>query len=222
MNHIEDDDELVLHIDNEDVVDSMNACSYAPLYALVDDVPSQCCKNSVTFANIIDTGVTATVDTSKIVDDIEKDALTAEEKLLLAQEKRNRVVPDVEQQQKLISEAHALGHFGEKAMYSYVDQKGFWWSTLRSDITKEIAQCQACQRFSIKQAGYAPAQSIHAATPSEHYQIDLMSMPDSLDGYSYCLVCVDVFTGFVMLEPLNLRIKKLRPLLVHYGKYVQL
>jgi hypothetical protein len=197
--------EVMLHIDDEDVVDSMNACSYAPLYALVDDAPAQCCKKNVMFTNI-GTGLTDYI--RKVLDEekglvLDARVLTAEEKLLLAQEKRNRVVPDAEQQQKLISEAHALGHFGEKAMYSYVDQKGYWWSTLRSDITKEIAQCQACQRFSIKQAGYAPAQSIHAATPSEHYQIDLMSMPDSLDGYSYCLVCVDVFTGFVMLEPLK-------------------
>ena len=64
-------------------------------------------------------------------------------------------------------------------------------------------ECRDCQRFTIKTHGYAPAKSIASAQPGDHYMIDLMSMPLSLDGHMFCLVLVDVCTGFVICRPLK-------------------
>ena len=51
--------------------------------------------------------------------------LTDEEKLLLAQEKRGRTVPLVSERKILVEQAHALGHFGEKAMQQHIDKQGY-------------------------------------------------------------------------------------------------
>ena len=74
---------------------------------------------------------------------------------------------------------------------------------MNDDIVRTISECVDCQRYTARNIGFAPAQSINTHRPGEHYQIDLMSMPLSLDGCKDCLVLVDVFTGFVMLEPLH-------------------
>ena len=129
-------------------------------------------------------------------------ALTAEEKLLLAQEKRGRVIPSAEEQHALLEQAHAQGHFGVKAIYNYIDELGYWWPRMRDHIIAGISDCTDCRKYTVERAGYHPAQSIFADLPGDHYQIDLAQFPKAHDGSHYCLVCVDVFTGFIMLKSL--------------------
>jgi len=62
-------------------------------------------------------------------------SLTAEEKLLVAQEKRGKVIPESDEKKNdLLEQAHAAGHYGEKFMYKYVKEKGYWWPKMRVDI----------------------------------------------------------------------------------------
>ena len=129
--------------------------------------------------------------------------LTDEEKLLLAQEKRGRVVPLVSERKEIIELAHALGHFGEKAMQHHIDKQGYWWPDMRRDIAAVIALCPPCRRYTITKSGYHPSRSIDAYLPCDHLQIDLAQLPTSTEGHVYCLLCVDVFTGFLFLEPLK-------------------
>jgi transposase InsO family protein len=131
-------------------------------------------------------------------------ALTDEEKLLLAQEKRGRVVPKTATERaKLVEEAHALGHFGEKAMQHHIDRLGYWWPDLRKDLAAAVALCPACRKYTVTKAGFHPARSVDAFLPCDHLQVDLAQFPTSSEGHRYCLVCVDVFTGFIMLKPLK-------------------
>ena len=126
--------------------------------------------------------------------------LTDEEKLLIAEEKRGRRVPDIDKRKLLVQQAHAAGHFGEKAMLSYIDREHYWWPGIRKDISDEIKLCTDCRKYSVIRHGFAPARSIFAARPGDHYQIDLAELPESMEGYKFCLVLVDLFTGFVMLK----------------------
>jgi transposase InsO family protein len=161
----------------DDMRDSETACTYAPLYALSAPPPPQLQRRQL---------------------------LTVEEQLLIAQQKRDRIIPTTDEEKKrLVQSAHDLGHFGRDAMFANLDRRRYWWPSIITDINREIASCIDCQRFVVRQHGFAPAQSITTTRPGEHYQIDLMSMPRSLDGHKYCFVLVDVFTGFVMLEPLK-------------------
>ena len=130
--------------------------------------------------------------------------LTDEEKLLLAQEKRGKIVPASEEKKReLVEEAHAQGHFGEKAMQHHIDRLGYWWPGMRQDLANVVKMCHACRKYTVVRAGYHPARSIDAFLPGDHYQIDLAAFPKSTEGHVFCLVCVDVFTGFIFLTPLK-------------------
>jgi transposase InsO family protein len=129
--------------------------------------------------------------------------LSQEEKLLIAQEKRGKQIPSAEEQRSLLTAAHAAGHFGEKFMFTYIDNRGFWWPRMRQDIAQVISKCRDCQRYNITRTGFHPSHSITAARPADHFQIDLAKLPQSIDGHNYCMVLVDVFSGFVMLQPIK-------------------
>ena len=127
--------------------------------------------------------------------------LTDEEKLLIAYDKRGKKSPSDTVRTKLLSDAHT-GHFGEKHMSYYIQREGYWWPHMRNDIASVIDACNDCRRYNAEVHGYHPARSVHANLPGDHYQIDLAQFVKSIDGYVYCLLCVDVFTGFIMLKPL--------------------
>ena len=129
--------------------------------------------------------------------------LTDEEKLLIAQEKRGLTVPNEADRRILLSDAHALGHYGIQAVYAYIVHQGYWWPRLREDIKTEIMLCTECRKYNVIRHGFHPLRSVTAYQPGDHLQIDLATIPPSLDGHSYILVVVDVFTGFVMLRPLR-------------------
>jgi hypothetical protein len=139
---------------------------------------------------------------SLMVASLKRLPLSPEDRLLVAQEQRGRIVPDNNKQQELLIQAHEAGHYGEKAMYKYIDRAGYWWPSMRPQIQDIIKSCVPCQKHTITTAGYAPAKAIFSARPSDHYQIDLLQLPASLEGWKFCLICVDVFTGFIMLAPL--------------------
>ena len=122
--------------------------------------------------------------------------------MLIAQEQRGKIIPNDEDKQQILQQAHDAGHYGEKAMYKHIESHGYWWPNMRLDITNIIKTCIPCQKHTITTAGYAPAKSIYAARPCDHVQIDLLQLPMSMDGWKFCLVCIDVFTGFIMMEPL--------------------
>ena len=129
-------------------------------------------------------------------------SLTNEEKLLLAQEKRGKMIPDKQKRSDLLVKAH-IGHFGEKAMYYQIEREGYWWPRMRRDIKDIIAKCDDCRRFNYSTAGFHPSRSVVASLPGDHYQMDLAEFPKSIDGKKYCLIVVDVFTGFLMLRALK-------------------
>ena len=127
---------------------------------------------------------------------------SAEDKLLLAQEKRGKIIPSIVIQQSLIKQAHEAGHYGEHAMYDKIAVDKYWWPGLRNDIKREIADCVACRQHNTVKHGYHPSRSVTASQPGDHYMIDLAQLPASLDGKIFCLVLIDVFTGFIILRPL--------------------
>jgi len=129
-------------------------------------------------------------------------SLTDEEKLLLAQEKRGKMIPDEQKRSDLLAKAH-IGHFGEKAMYYQIEREGYWWPRMRRDIKDIIAKCNDCRRFNYRTHGFHPSRSVTASLPGDHYQMDLAQFPKSIDGKIFCLIVVDVFTGFLMLRALS-------------------
>jgi transposase InsO family protein len=121
------------------------------------------------------------------------------DKLALAQEKRECIIPPENERKDIIEKAHEKGHFGKTAIYRDITNRKIWWPYIMNDIDKTIKMCRSCQEYTIYARGYHPPQSINASLPGDHWEIDLMEMIESTDGMKYILNVVDVFTGFVML-----------------------
>ena len=128
--------------------------------------------------------------------------VSAADQLLLAQERKGRTIPSLAVQRSLLDQAHQKGHYGESAVYYSIERDGYWWPAMREDIKRVIAACADCRKFNAGHHGFHPARSVHASQPGDHYQIDLAQLPASLDGRIFCLVLVDVFTGFIVLRAL--------------------
>ena len=89
-------------------------------------------------------------------------------------------------------------------MFKSLYKKGYWWPSMRKDIQEVISNFDLCTRFTVTKSGFNPAQFIISDGPWVHIQIDTsVHLPASLDGYTALLVIIDVFTGFVLLRPLE-------------------
>ena len=128
--------------------------------------------------------------------------LTPAERLALAHDKRGRISPPVEQRASMIERAHLLGHYGVTVMYRAILNDGYWWEGMRQDIERVAADCHQCLQHNVQRRGYHPARSVHASQPGDHFIIDVMEMTMSTDKKKYMLVCVDAFTGFLLLRVL--------------------
>ncbi len=116
-------------------------------------------------------------------------------------ERRNCRLPSEEERQALLQAAHDHGHFGYNAVHSRLQKhERVWWPHMKNDINRIIAHCERCQRYTVVKTGYHASRAISALLPGDHYQIDFASFPTSTEGYTHCLVLVDVFTGFVILR----------------------
>lgn len=120
-------------------------------------------------------------------------------------EKRGKTCPVTDEDKAaLITKAHQFGHFGREAMFKSLWNQGYWWPGIRTDISNHLKDCDACTRYVVAKAGYHPSSAITAKGPADHIQIDTsIHLPESPDGHRALLVCIDVFTGFVILRPLK-------------------
>jgi hypothetical protein len=120
-------------------------------------------------------------------------------------EKRGKKCPDTDEEKaELIAKAHQFGHFGREAVFKHLWNQDYWWPSIRSDISNQLTDCDACARYVVVKAGYHPATPITASGPGDHMQIDTsVHLPASPDGYTALLVCIDVYTGFVILRALK-------------------
>ena len=101
----------------------------------------------------------------------------------------------------MIKRAHAAGHFGREAIFRRLFNDGYWWPDMRKEIQEELNNCDACTRFVVVKSGFHPAQFITASGPLHHVQVDTSThLPESPEGHTALLVCIDVFTGYLILR----------------------
>jgi len=104
---------------------------------------------------------------------------------------------------KLLVEAHAMGHVGANAMVRHIHSLNKTWPFLAKDCLDYVKRCSECQRVNIARKGYHPLSAIFAQLPGEHMAVDLAGpFPAQSDGNRFLLVLVDVCTRFVFLEPI--------------------
>jgi transposase InsO family protein len=138
------------------------------------------------------------------VDDLPVDRASPSD-LIVELERRGKRCPSSDaERSELIKRAHSLGHFGREALFRRLFNDNFWWPDMRKEIQQELNKCDACTRFVVVKSGFHPAQFITAPGPLHHVQVDTSThLPESPDGHTALLVCIDVFTGFVFLRALK-------------------
>jgi RNase H-like domain found in reverse transcriptase/Integrase core domain/Integrase zinc binding domain/Chromo (CHRromatin Organisation MOdifier) domain/Reverse transcriptase (RNA-dependent DNA polymerase) len=127
---------------------------------------------------------------------------SAESDLVVELERRGKRCPPSEvERSELIKKAHSFGHFGREAVFRRLFNDGLWWPNMRNEIQEEVNSCDVCTRFVVVKQGFHPAQFITASGPLHHVQVDTsVHLPESPEGHTALLVCIDVFTGFLLLR----------------------
>lgn len=100
----------------------------------------------------------------------------------------------------ILKELHLLGHLGRDALLQEAELNGVDTTGMREVAREVISECFKCQQYSEAKKGFVPAKSITAREPWQHIQFDLKGPMPGM--YKYLLVIVDVFSGYVVLEPL--------------------
>ncbi|KAL1448593.1 hypothetical protein WDU94_009822 [Cyamophila willieti] len=97
---------------------------------------------------------------------------------------------------------HQLSHPGSNATAKLLKQK-FVWPSIDKDCRTWTRHCIQCQRSKVTRHVNAPLGTF--LTPSrrfDHVHLDLIIMPHS-KGYRYCLTCIDRFTRWPEVIPLE-------------------
>jgi len=72
----------------------------------------------------------------------------------------------------------------------------YFWYDMRNDIEDYVKRCDACQRVNPKMTTEKPA--LHCVpVPKAAFQqvgIDLISLPETAEGFKYVVVLADYFT----------------------------
>lgn len=105
-----------------------------------------------------------------------------------------------------IRQVHAEGHYGIKTVVEKIyHDLHRWWPEMHKDVAAQIGACASCQKYTVSKRGFHPLRSPEAALPGDWWQIDLIHLPTSVNGYSYILVIIDLFTSYVLTRALKTR-----------------
>jgi hypothetical protein len=102
----------------------------------------------------------------------------------------------------VIDTHHQLGHFGVVQTVKQITKSGLYWKSMSADVTKAIAKCDACLKYSIRKRGFHPMRPVDALMPWDHIAIDLgkPQIATTSKGSNAFLVIVDVCTRYVILR----------------------
>ena len=107
-----------------------------------------------------------------------------------------RVVPPVNQRERLVNEAHSGkfgAHLGDAKVYSEI-KKHYWWRGMRRDITRWTRGCIVCATRSVGRAVKAPLTPIPVDGPFDRIGVDVIQFPKTSRGNQYAVVFVDYLT----------------------------
>jgi len=117
-----------------------------------------------------------------------------------------RIPATDEERRRLITAAHAEGHFGTRAVHAALRRDGVSWMGMSRMIKDICASCRQCQSWNASRAIFHPTRSPRAILPWDQIQLDTITSfaekPSEPDGARYILIITDVFTSFCILEPM--------------------
>ena len=130
-------------------------------------------------------------------------ALTASQYILeddvlyrVEQDSTLHIIPPEDQREKLFNEAHSGvfgAHLSDTKVHSEL-RRHYWWSGMRSDITRWTRGCLICNSHCTGRAVHSPLTPIPVAGPFDRVGVDVIQFPHSHLGNQYAVVFVDYLT----------------------------
>lgn len=113
------------------------------------------------------------------------------------------IAPPMENRHKLLTEAHAFGHFGTESIVQRLHEDGLHWTGIFTEAKEIVSSCKDCARHNVARKGYHPLKSIVSAEPFAHIATD-MAGPFSLTANQnmYILIVVDICTRYIIARAL--------------------
>ncbi len=104
---------------------------------------------------------------------------------------------------KLLHDTPIAGHLGRDRTLTAA-RRVCYWPKMCGDINNYVARCVTCADH--KGTATGPAPMFQYPTPEQPWDlvsVDLLQLPKSRHGSQYLLVCIDHFSRFVVLAPVN-------------------
>lgn len=107
----------------------------------------------------------------------------------------------------IIKYFHDFAHESTTRLIDRLRDNGHDWVGLQREVKRVVASCVVCVVNNYGKSMFATAQSVKAAYPFDVVQVDTayLGEPSNHNGvrYTHLMVYIDVFTGFIILEPLR-------------------
>lgn len=116
-----------------------------------------------------------------------------------------KFVPPMQQRFKIIQETHDTMHFGRYKTYKKL-QEQFYWPSMENDVRKYCQGCETCKKIKYPNANPKPLMGKQklASMPWQTISVDFVGpFPRSKAGNSVLLVVTDLFSKFVIIQPLR-------------------
>jgi hypothetical protein len=106
---------------------------------------------------------------------------------------------------QLIQEAHLKqAHAGRDSTTNTLVLEGHSWPRMHAEVLKVIHTCTQCLRYNKTIAMHHPMVALVTEQPFDQVQFDLISsLGESTEGYLYVLVCVCLFSSYIILRPMK-------------------
>lgn len=104
---------------------------------------------------------------------------------------------------QVIEMVHNMAHPGQRATTKLITDR-FVWQDMRRQIKDHVAACVPCQKSKVSRHNKPPVGKF--VVPSErfnHINIDLVGPLPPSRGYTYCLTCIDRYTRWPEVIPIE-------------------
>ena len=118
--------------------------------------------------------------------------------------KSGRLVVPGTLRKTIVAKYHAIAHFGCEKLEDVISKR-FYWPRMYEYVNNFVTSCKVCQQCKAdKKTPKAPlVPIITPSCPLQFISIDIASFTADRDGYKYILVICDLFSKYVVIEPLK-------------------
>ena len=113
------------------------------------------------------------------------------------------IAPPNEERDKLLREAHLMGHFGSESIVQRIHEDGMHWHGIYDESKEIVRSCIDCARHNIAKKGYHPLRPIVSSDPFTHIAMDLAGPFSVTQNQNiYIFVIVDLCTKYIIARPI--------------------